>query len=160
MISREEIEAGLDKAKELMADIGLDSDVTYEDFVGWFESEVPVPDVTIGEVVIDPLLVVHELAEIHEVLMMGLELSKEVLASNRDKVDTAHRKATATDLIVARSINAIEHIGRRANELEKSCANKTLPENVRAEYRRLLALTKQSLSDLEKKRLPSPPRSR
>jgi hypothetical protein len=156
MISRVDVEAGISRAKELMAEIGLDSDVTYEDFVDWFESEVPVPDVTIGDVVMDPLLVVHELVEIHEVLKMGLELSQEVLARNQDKVKDAHMKATATDLVVARNTNAMEHIKRRARELEKRCVDESVSESARTEYRKLLELSKELLSDLEKGHRPKP----
>ena len=155
VISKQQIEVAVDRAKDLMLQAGIDSDVTYDDFVDWFESEVPVPDIEIGDAVLDPLLVVHELAEIHEVLQMGLELSKEVLERNRDKVWAAHLKALATEMKVAKSVQAAEHMKSRLGTIQQCCMDSRLPSDLRSEYRKLLQTTKRALSDLKQQGAPS-----
>jgi hypothetical protein len=156
MISKEEIEAAIDKAKELMVDAGLDSDVTYSDFVDWFESEVPVPDVEIEDIVLDPLLVVHELVEIREIMNMGLELSRDSLTKNKDKVWEAHLKAIATEMLVARRAHALEHMHSRLGDIERCCTDSRIPVKLRANYGKLFAVTKDVVSDLQR-RQPSGP---
>jgi hypothetical protein len=156
MISREEIEAAICKAKVLMADAGLDSDVTYDDLVDWFESEVPVPDIDIGDIVLDPLLVVHELVEIREIMKMGLELSRESLSKNKDKVWEAHLKAIATEMLVARRTHAIEHMRSRLGDIEMCCRDSRIPAKLRADYGRLFVVAEEVISDLQR-RQPSGP---
>jgi hypothetical protein len=156
MISKEKIEVAIDKAKELMVDAGLDSDVTYSDLVDWFESEVPVPDIEIEDIVLDPLLLVHELVEIREIIKMGLELSPDSLAKNKDKVWEAHLKAIATEMLVARRTHALEHMRSRLGDIERCCTDSRIPTKLRADYSRLFTVTKEVVSDLQK-RQPSEP---
>ena len=156
MISKEEVEAAINKAKELMVNAGLDSDVTYSDLVDWFESEVPVPDVEIEDIVLDPLLVVHELVEIREIVKMGLELSRDSLAKNKDKVWEAHLKAIATEMLVARRAHALEHMRSRLGDIERCCTDSRIPAKLRASYGKLYAVTKDVVSDLQRRQLSGP----
>ena len=70
MATRGEIQAAVDKAKELILDCGLDVDATTEDLIEWFDTELPITDIALDDIVIDPLLVAHELLEIDEMLKM------------------------------------------------------------------------------------------
>jgi len=151
MVTREEIQAAVDKAKELMLDCGLDIDATTDDLIDWFDTDLPTPDITLGEVVINPLLVVHELVEIDEMLKMGLTLAKDIIKKNPEKVDDAHLKAAAVEMKIAHSIGAAEHLRDRMKDMEKWCVNKALSESRKADYRRLLTTTENYLSDLEHK---------
>jgi hypothetical protein len=152
MVTREEVQAAVDEAKQLMLECGIDSDVTTDDLIQWFETEVPIPDISLGEVILDPLLVVHELVEIDEILKMGLELTKDVIIKNPEKVDDAHLKAAAIEVMIANRIGAVKHLRKRIEDMEKWCVEKTLSDSRRAEYRRLMMVTKDLLSELECKR--------
>ncbi len=151
MVTREEIQAAVDKAKDLMLDCGLDVDATTVDLIDWFATDLPIPDITLGEVVMDPLLVVHELVEIDEMLKMGFTLAKDVIMRNPEKVEDAHLKAAEVEMRIASEIGAAEHIRDRIKDMERWCVDKALSEGRKAEYRRLLATTKEYLSDLERK---------
>jgi len=150
--TREEIQGAVEKAKRLMLDCGIDTDVTTDDLIQWFETEIPIPDISLGDVILDPLLVVHELVEIDEILKMGLELTKDVIIKNPRKVDDAHLKAATVEVKIANSIGSVEHLRERVKDMEKWCVEETLPESRRIEYRRLMLDTKRILSDLERKR--------
>src|SRR5512137_753491 len=152
METREEIQGAVEKAKQLLLECGIDTDVTTDDLIQWFETEIPIPDISLGEVILDPLLVVHELVEIDEILKMGLEITKDVIIKNPKKVDDAHLKAAIVEAKIASSIGAVEHLRERVKEMEKWCVDETLPESRRVEYRHLMMDTKCLLSDLERKR--------
>jgi len=149
MVIREEIQAAVDKAKGLLLDCGLDIDATTDDLIDWYDTDLPTPDITLGEVVINPLLVVHELVEIDEVLKMGFTLAKDVIMKNPEKVDDAHLKAAEVEMRIAHEIGAAEHIRDRIKDMERWCVDKTLSEGRKADYGRLLATTRKYLSDLE-----------
>ena len=151
MVTKEEIQAAVDKAKVLMTDCGLDVDSTADDLIDWFDTELPFPDITLGEVVLNPLLVVHELVEIDEMLKMGFTLTKDVIMKNPEEVDDAHLKAAEIEVRVAHSIGAAEHIRDRIKDMENWCVDKALSEDRKAGYRRLLATTKDYLFELEHK---------
>jgi len=151
MITKEEVQEAVDKAKELMLDCGLDVDITTDDLIEWLDTELPVPDIALRDIVVDPLLVVHELVEIDEMLKMGLTLAKDVIKKNPEKVDEAHLKAAAIEMKIAHSIGAVDHIRSRIKDIEGWCANMTLSEGRRADYRRLLLTTNGYLAELERK---------
>ncbi len=155
-MSREEVEAAVGKAKELMVEAGLDSDVTYDDLVDWFESEVPVPDVEIGDIILEPLLVVHELVEIREIMKMGLDLSRESLSKNRERVWEAHLKAIATEMLVARRTHAFDHMRSRLGDIERCYTDSRIPAKLRADYGKLFEVTKEVVSDLQRRQRSGP----
>jgi hypothetical protein len=159
MATRAEIDAAVDKAKELLLDSGIDVDATTDDLIEWLDTELPIPDIALGDVVIDPLLVVHELVEIDELLKMGLTLAKDVIKRNPEKVDGAHLKAAAVEMNIAHSIGAAEHLRTRIKDMETWCVDKALSESRRAEYRGLLKTTEYYLFDLERKQPRGPSRS-
>ena len=156
MATREEIQAAVDKAKELMLDCGLEVDAATEDLIEWFDTKLPIPDIALDDIVIDPLLVVHELVEIDEVLKMGLTLAKDIIKKNPEKVEDAHLKAAAIEMKIAHSIGAAEHLRDRIKDMESWCVDKALSESLRADYRRLLTTTKDYLSELERKQPRGP----
>jgi hypothetical protein len=149
MASREEIQAAVDNAKELMEKCGLDVAATADDLIDWFDTELPFPDISLGEVVVNPLLVVHELVEIDEMLKMGVALTKDVIMKNPKEVDAAHLKAAKVEMNIAHSIGAAEHIRDRIKDMECWCVDKALAKSQKADYRRLLEATKGCLSELE-----------
>jgi hypothetical protein len=151
MATRVEIDAAVSKAKELLLDSGIDVDSTTDDLIEWLDTELPIPDIALGDVVIDPLLVVHELVEIDELLKMGLTLAKDVIKKNPEKVDDAHLKAATIEMKIAHSIGAAEHLRARINDMESWCVDKALSESRKMEYRGLLKTAKNYLSELERK---------
>ena len=158
MATRAEIDAAVDKAKELLLDSGIDVDATTDDLIEWLDTELPIPDIALGDVVIDPLLVVHELVEIDELLKMGLTLAKDVIKKNPEKVDDAHLKATTIEMKIAHSIGAAEHLRDRIKDMEGWCVDKALSESRRADYRQLLTTTRNYLFELECKQPRGPSR--
>jgi hypothetical protein len=150
MATRAEIDAVVDKAKELLLDSGIDVDATTDDLIEWLDTELTIPDIALGDVVMDPLLVAHELVEIDELLKMGLILAKDVIKKNPEKVDDAHLKATTIEMKIAHSIGAAEHLRSRIKDMESRCVDKALSESRRAEYRGHLKTAKNYLSELER----------
>jgi hypothetical protein len=150
VVSRDEILAGIEKAKEMMADAGIDSEVTYEDLLSWCDSELPVPEIAIGDIVVDPLLLVHEMTEIDEIMKLGLELTKDALGKDPEKVAAARLRAMAMELDVARHFKAVGHIRRRLEDLEARAKDNALTEDVRKGYSRLRTASKETLEALEK----------
>ncbi len=156
MVTREEIQAAVDKARELIMDCGVNVDTTEKDLIQWFDTDLPFPDISLGEVVVNPLLVVHELIEIDEMLKMGFTLTKDVIMRNPEEVDDAHLRAAKIEMKIAHSIGATEHIRDRIKDMEKWCVDKALAESRRADYRQLLATAKVYLSELERRRPRNP----
>ena len=159
MATRDEIQAAVDKARELLLDSGIDVDATAEDLIEWLETELPIPDIALGDVLIDPLLVVHELVEMDELLKMGLTLAKDVIKNNPEKVDDAHLKAAAVEMKIAHSIGAAEHLRGRIKDMESWCVDKALSENRRANYCRLLTTAKNYLFELQRRQPRESPRA-
>jgi hypothetical protein len=149
----DEVRSAVDNAKQLLTDCGVDIDVSAEQLWDWFDTELPVPDIELGDVVIDPLLVVHELVEIDEVLKMGLKLTKDVIIKNPEKLDDAHIKAAEIELMVAKSIGAVDHIESRIKDMERWCVEGTLSELREKEYRQLLVQAKDYLRHLRRSRI-------
>jgi hypothetical protein len=149
----DEVRSAVDNAKQLLTDCGVDIDVSAEQLWDWFDTELSVPDIELGDVVIDPLLVVHELVEIDEVLKMGLKLTKDVIIKNPEKLDDAHIKAAEIELMVAKSIGAVDHIESRIKDMERWCVEGTLSELREKEYRQLLVQAKDYLRHLRRSRI-------
>lgn len=149
MVSMKEVELAVEEAKEMLRGSGIDLDVTADQLWNWFETDLPMPDISLGEVLINPLLVVHELVEIDEVLKMGLAITKDVIIRNPEKVDDAHLVAAKIELLVARNVGASAHIKERITHIEKWALDKALSESRKAEYRRLLADAKDALSRID-----------
>jgi hypothetical protein len=148
MVSMDEVRTAVDNAKLILSNCGVDVDVTADQLWDWFDTELPIPDIELGDVILDPLLVVHELVEIDEVLKMGLVITKDIVIRNPKKIDDAHLKATRVELMVAKSVGATEHLKDRILDIEKWCQDKTLTESRRAEYRDLLDQAKKCVSHL------------
>jgi len=148
MTTMQEVREAVDHAKEILEDYGMNIDVTADQLWDWFETDLPVPDIELGDVIINPLLVIHELVEIDEVLKMGLAITKDVIVRSPDEVDTAHLKAARVELTVAKAIGAIDHIREMCAAIERWCIDTTVPESRRGEYRRLLDEARASLLHL------------
>ena len=148
MVSMDEVRAAVDDAKRILGSCGVDVDVTADQLWDWFQTELPIPDIELGDVVLNPLLVVHELVEIDEVLKMGLTITKDVIIRNPEKVDDAHVKAARIEIMVAKAIGAADHLRMRISDIEKWCEDKSLTERRRAEYRELLVQTKECIDHL------------
>lgn len=146
MVSKKEVEQAVDRAKQMLSDSGIDVDVTAEQLWEWFETDLPFPDISLGEVVINPLLVVHELVEIDEVLKMGFAITRDVIMRNPEKVDDAHLIAAKVELLVAKNVGAAEHIKERIAHIERWAVDETVSEGRKVDYRRLLAEAKDALS--------------
>lgn len=146
MVSMKEVESAVDKAKQMLSDSGIDVDVTADQLWEYFETDLPFPDISLGEVVLNPLLVVHELVEIDEILKMGLAITKDVIVRHPERVDDAHLIAAKIELLVAKDLGAAEHIRERMADIEKWTLDKTLSEARKADYRRLLDEARDALS--------------
>jgi hypothetical protein len=149
MVSMKEVEAAVDSAKGMLSESGIDLDVTADQLWEYFETDLPVPDISLGDVILNPFLVVHELVEIDEVLKMGLAITKYVIVRNPEKVDDAHLTAARIELMVAERFRATEHIRDRIGNIEKWTVDETLSEDRKTEYRRLLADAREALSRLQ-----------
>ncbi|MDD1770530.1 MAG: hypothetical protein LUO79_05540 [Methanomassiliicoccales archaeon] len=152
MVAMQEVREAVDHAKEILEECGIDIDVTADQLWSWFETDLPFPDIELGEVIVDPLTVIHELVEIDEVLKMGLSITKDVIIKHPAQVDDAHWTAARVELKVAEMIGAFDHIEERIGSMEKWCVDHSLPEKRRAEYRQLLAEARSMLGERIRRR--------
>jgi hypothetical protein len=145
----EEVRASVDHAKSILEDCGIDVDATAEQLWDWFGADLPVADTEeLGDIIVNPLLVIHELVEIDEMLKMGYAITKDVIVRNPDEVDKAHLAAARVELKVAKAIGATDHIRGLLAAIERWCVDETVPEARRGEYRRLLKEAAETLAEL------------
>jgi hypothetical protein len=126
---------------------GVDLDVSSYDLWDWFCAYLPLPDLDLGDMIVDLLLAVHELVEINEVLKKGVTTAKDAIINNTEKVEDAHLKVTMIELMVARAIGAKEHIQGLLLDIERWSTKKALSETRRG-YRDLLREAKVYLYQL------------
>ncbi len=50
MTTMNEVREAVDHAKEILEDCGMDVDATADQLWDWFETDLPVPDIEIGDV--------------------------------------------------------------------------------------------------------------
>ena len=148
MVSIEEVRVAVEKAKEMLSDSGIDVEVTADQVWDWLETDLPTPDLEIGDVVLDPLVIVHGIIEIDELLKVGLSITKNLRLEHPENVEDAHLKAAKVELMVARAIGATEHLEERIKDIEQWSIDKTLTDRRRAEYEQLLAEAKRHLERL------------
>lgn len=50
MTTMNEVREAVDHAKEILEDCGMDVDATADQLWDWFETDLPVPDIEVGDV--------------------------------------------------------------------------------------------------------------
>ncbi len=137
----------MENARSLLAEHGRTCTTSVEDLKQWFLAETPFDkDFGLNQVVKSPLLVVHELVEIEEVMRMGLTLSKNVIVDNLGKVDDAHLKAVKVEIDIALSKRNRRHLRDRMEDLRSWIKDSSVSPRNRSEYARLLRRVAGSLS--------------
>lgn len=133
-------------AKELLRENKIECNVSSEDLVKWFQADTPYPDIGLDEVLENRLLVIHELVEIDEVKKMGLEIAKDTILSNLERVDEAHLRAASTEIMIAWKLGEYDHIKGRVLDIERWCVDESVTPRQKVEYRKLLAIAKDIVS--------------
>jgi len=145
----EEVREAVDRAKDILGDCGINVDATADQLWQWFETELPGGDAEeLGGVVSNSMLVIHELVEIDEVLKMGLDITRDVIVKNPEKIDTAHLRAAQVELTVARALGEVDHIRDRCADIERRCVDETVSEVNKIEYAKLLSEAKSYIAGL------------
>ncbi len=131
MAQASDVDRAVKDAKQLLRGIDYDTPTTAEDLQRWFEADTPFDEnFGLSDVLMHPLLVVHELVEIENVKRMGLALTKDVIVNNLEKVDDAHLIATEVELRVAASIGDVKHLRSRLENIRMWIDDDTVtPEN-------------------------------
>jgi hypothetical protein len=145
MVTLDEVEKAVENAKEMLSECGIDLEVTADQLWEYFETDLPVPDIELGDVIVNPFLVVHELVEIDEIVRMGLAITKDVVMKHPDEIDRAHLKAARVELMVAKACAAEEHTRALVGAIERWCVDEAVTQSRREEYRKLLSEAREAL---------------
>jgi len=137
--------------RRFLAEHGVECSSTADDLVAWFQADTPYPDITLDEVLDQPLLVVHELVEMDEVKKMGLKFTKDVILKNPEAVDRAHCLATLVELRMSMELGDVEHVRRRIESIASWIDDPLSTDECRAEYSRIYAIAKSMLETSSRK---------
>jgi len=137
--------------RRLLEEHGVACSATADDLIAWFNADTLYPDISLDEVLGEPLLVVHELVEISEVKKMGLSLTKDVILKNPEAVDRAHCLATLAELRMADELGNLEHVRRRIRSIEDWVNDPVSTDECRAEYARIYGLAKKMIEAAARK---------
>jgi hypothetical protein len=88
--------------------------------------------------------------EIENVKAMGLELTKDVIIRNMQKVDDAHLKATRIELQLAVSMRDIRHISERMNHISMWIEDPSVTPENKKQYGELKARVHEVLVSLKR----------
>lgn len=114
---KKDVETAVAEGLMTLKSFGHLCDVSARDFERWFQAETPYPDVTMEEVIDEPLLVMHEIVEIDEVKKSGLTLEKDAIITNLELVDKAHFKAAQIEMEVALALGNRKHVSERLKDI-------------------------------------------
>jgi len=146
------LRSAVETARALLRDNGYHCETTAEDFILWFRADTPYDQGDeINHVIVSPLYMAHELVEIENVKAMGLELTKDVIIRNMQKVDDAHLKATRIELQLAVSMRDIRHISERMNHISMWIEDPSVTQENKDLYRELRVKTLEALARLKRK---------
>lgn len=139
------VERAVQDAKRLLGKHGIACSSTADDLIAWFQADTPYPDATLDDVLDMPLIVVHELVEIHEVKKMGLRFTKDVILKNLEAVDRAHCLATLVELKMAIELEDVGHVRSRMGSIASWIDDPLSTDECKAEYRRIYAAARKIL---------------
>jgi hypothetical protein len=147
-----DLESALADGHRILERFGQPHRVSMSDFQRWFEANTPYPDITIEEVVLNPLLVVHEIVEICEFKKTGIALTKDVIVANLELVDEAHFKATEVELEIAFALGNTDHVIDRLQDVRAWGEDPLTKPAMRQAYAAMSDRAERALRELEKER--------
>ena len=143
------VEQKVSKAKQVLKKYNLNVDVTPEDLISYFQATTIEEDTTtLGDVLKNPFLLIHELVEINEMKKQGLRVTKNVIIENVDSVYDAHLIATEVELAVAYESGDIQHIKNRIGNIESWLEDPLLPKRLHTKCEALLQRAKKFIQNL------------
>lgn len=146
-----QLEGKLREGLELLESHGHECDVSPADFCLWFRADTPYPDISMDEVLQNPLLVVHELVEIDEVKRLGLALTKDAIISNLELVDKAHLKAAEVEMKIATAMKETAHLADRLRDIRAWSQDSLTEPDMRKRYEHLAEEVSRALAQLNGK---------
>lgn len=106
------------------------------------------PDFSVEDVLGNPFLVAHEIAEIAEVKKMGIRITKDAILDNPVRIYEAHLKAFEVEMRLATEAHDRDHLASRLNDLRNWTNDPLLPPNLRPTCNELYAKTTGALSKM------------
>jgi hypothetical protein len=155
MASKAEVERAVLEAKRVLAEHGHECSTTADELILWFSADTPFEDTTLDGVLGRPLIVIHELVEIHHVKRRGLGLTQDVIVKNLEQVDEAHYEAAEVELDIALRLGEMSHVAGRLKDVEQWSIDPTVVPAMKAKYRGMMvryAKALEKLGDKEPKR--------
>ncbi len=146
-----QLEEKLREGRELLDSHGHKCDVSPADFDAWFQADTPYPDISMDEVLLNPMLVVHELVEIDEVKRLGLALTKDVIVSNLGLVDRAHLKAAEVEIKIAAALKNVNHLVERIKDVRAWSRDPLTEPEMRRRYAHLAEEMSRTIAELNRR---------
>ena len=144
----EEVEEAVISAEKLLEKHGykLPVKVSAEDLIKYFEAETPYPDISLAEVLKEPLLVVHELVELSEIKKRGFKIDKDIIVRYHEEIYEIHLKAAEIELEIALKENRLDYVAKRIKAVESWLNDPLLPPWLKEDCKRLYTTFKQKIS--------------
>lgn len=131
------------EATELLRRHGYDYAILPDDLRRYAQADTFYPSaITWEEILKDELLVVHEVVEIAEMKRMGLEITKDVIVRNVDRVCEAHLRAAEVEIELARAMGNVAHIRDRLQVFGSWIEDRLVPPELKDEYEQAYARAK------------------
>ena len=134
MVTKETVFATLREARRVLRNHGCTCHVTADEFVRWLHTDTPYPNPTFGDIVENPLFVIHELVEIETVKRTGLKLTKDVILRNPLPIAAAHLKAAEVEFSIAFETGAYDHLKMRVEHAKAWCEDPALTPALRKRH--------------------------
>lgn len=144
------VEDALEEASETLRAHGHSCAVSVRDFEDWFRADTPYPDLTIEEVIVNPLLVIHEVVEIDQVKKLGLRIDRRVILDNLELVDKAHFLAAQVEIEIAIARRDVHHLAERLEDIRSWSKDPLTGPQMRLRYSGLADDVADALARLEK----------
>lgn len=146
-INLEEVSSAIREAETLLEKYGytLPVKVEAEDLVDYFEAETPYSDISLAEVLKEPLLVLHELVELSEIKRRGYRIDKDIIARYHEEIYEIHLKATKVELDIALRENRLSYVAERLKAVKSWLEDPLLPPWLKEDCKALYNTFKKKL---------------
>jgi len=148
-IPLERYAAALAEAVRILARYGYEYSVAAEDLRAYAQADTLYPSaISWDEILGNRLIVVHEVVEIAELKRMGLEITRDVIVRNLERVYEAHLKAAEIEMAIAESMGNYMHIRDRLKAVQDWIEDPLVPPGLRGRYEELYTRVRHTIAHL------------
>ncbi len=148
-VDRSQLVRAMEAAEGVLESLGKRCNVSPDELIAWFETDTQYPDITLGEVLRSPWLVIHEIVEVDEVKRKGLTIAKNTILRNPAIVDEAHFTAAVVELRAAIDGKDSAYLRARIEDVRRWAKDPLVPPEMKKRYQSLAEETEHALITIE-----------